>query len=176
MKSAAIIPLKKEIQFVLKILSVLVLSIGISLAVLFIFLNKDLESTYGSAFQAISDLLQDLNHYIVIAVLAQFLFSSILICLLGLLYTHKIAGPVFRLKMILKRFQAGEEPEVISFRKTDFLTGVAGSFNGFFVFLNARQKTIEEAEALLKQLDSRGGKGDREKLWRLEALLAELES
>ncbi|MGB2906937.1 MAG: hypothetical protein WBB73_07540 [Candidatus Aminicenantaceae bacterium] len=176
MKSAAIIPLKKEILFVLKILSVMVLSIGISLAVLFIFLNKELEGSYGGAFQAISDLLQDLNHFIVIAVLAQFLCSSILICLLGLLYTHKIAGPVFRLKMILKRFQAGEEPEAISFRKTDFLAGVAGSFNGFFVFLDTRHKTIEEAETLLKQLDSGGGKGDPEKLKRMEDLLAELES
>lgn len=176
MKTAEIIPLKKEILFILKILAVIILSIGISLALLFIFLNKDLENSYGGAFQTISDILQNLNYIIVIAVLAQLLFSSILICLLGLLYTHKIAGPVFRLKMILKRVKAGEEPEAISFRKADFLAGVAGSFNRFFVFLNTRQETIEEAETLLTRLDSEGVKGDPAKLKKLEALLAELES
>jgi hypothetical protein len=176
MKPAEIIPLKKEILFILKILSVMILSIGLSLAVLFIFLDKDLANSYGGAFQTISDILQNLNTIIVVAVLAQLLFSSILICLVGLLYSHKIAGPVLRLKMILIRFEAGKEPETISFRKADFLAGVAGSFNGFFVFQNTRQKTIEEAETLLKQMDSEGEKSDPEKLRRLEALLAELES
>ena len=44
---------------------------------------------------------------------------------LGLFYSHKIAGPVHRLKRALREFRAGDFDQVIRFRKRDELHDLA---------------------------------------------------
>jgi hypothetical protein len=90
-------------------------------------------------------------------------------------YGHKIAGPMYRLKMVLQEHMAGKKTVKVVFRKTDFIPGVSGLFTNFFTFLGKRKQLLEEAESLADQLPRAAGEEKDTLLKRLESLIAELE-
>ena len=175
MKTDEIIPRKNEIFFVLKLIAIIITSLSVSLLILFVFLDKNLGGSYPSAFKVISDIFNRINIYIILAVLAQLCLSSILLFLAALLFSHKIAGPMFRLKRLLEHFGDELEQDEISFRRSDFLPGVSRWFSEFFAMLNKRENLFTEAESLLREIDSEAGKDNSSKLERIKTVVAELE-
>jgi len=176
MKSEEIIPGKNEVFFVLKLTAIIIASLIVSLSILFVFLNKNLGGSYSSAFKIISDVFAKMNITIIIAVFAQFCLSSILLFFVVLVFSHKIAGPMFRLKRLLKDFGDGVELDKISFRRTDFLPGVSKWFSEFFAILRKRERLLVEAESLLREIDAEIGKDNSAKLERIKTVVAELEN
>jgi hypothetical protein len=176
MKSEEIIPRKNEVFFVLKLIAIIIASLIISLLILFVFLDKNLGGSYPSAFKIISDVLARMNITIFIAVFAQLCLSSILLFFVVIAFSHKIAGPMFRLKRILKQHGEGLELDKISFRRTDFLPGVSRWFSEFFAMLRKRERLLVEAESLLREIDSEVGKDNSAKLERIKTVVAELEN
>lgn len=57
------------------------------------------------------------------------LLISIIISVLGIFYSHKIAGPVYRIGTDIKRVLDGEEGVIIKLRKTDKLHDLAERVN-----------------------------------------------
>ncbi|MFC2163977.1 hypothetical protein ACFLT2_03125 [Acidobacteriota bacterium] len=176
MKSNEIIPRRNEIFFVLKLTAIIIASLIVSLSILFVFLNKNLGGSYPAAFKIISDVFAKMNITIFIAVFAQLCLSSILLFFVVLVFSHKIAGPMFRLKRILKQYGEGEELDKISFRRTDFLPGVSRWFSEFFAMQKKREMLVAEAEFLLREIDAEVGKDNSAKLERIKAVVAELEN
>jgi signal transduction histidine kinase len=54
---------------------------------------------------------------------------SLLLMVLALFYSHKIAGPIFKLSQHLKSISKGESFEPIQFRKSDYFFELADSLN-----------------------------------------------
>jgi hypothetical protein len=175
MKAGEVIPVKKEFMFISKLAIAMVISVAVALGLLYFFLSKPVDVIYRNAFQTISGIYNRMNLYVVGAVLVQLIFSSVMVFVIALFFSHKIAGPMFRLKMVLQEFLSGEEIEKISFRQTDFIPGVSGLFTDFFGFLGKRKKLLAEAEALSARLRVMGGKEREEVLKRLQSILVELE-
>lgn len=156
MKPNDVIPVKKEFLFILKIVGIMVASIGSAFLVLSLLLYKNVGMSFKGAFQAMAAVYERLNIYIILAVLVQLVFSTIIVYLSALLYSHKIAGPVYRLKMILQGYLDGDCPDSVRFRQHDFLPGVAHWFTDFFTFLGKRKKQLNEAEQLAVRLKQPG--------------------
>lgn len=57
------------------------------------------------------------------------LFISVIISILGVFYSHKIAGPVYRMGTDIKRVLDGEKGVMIKLRKTDKLHNLADIVN-----------------------------------------------
>ncbi|MBL7170938.1 MAG: hypothetical protein ISS46_02990 [Candidatus Omnitrophica bacterium] len=88
---------------------------------------------------------------LLIIIAIAFLFSA-----LELFVTHKIAGPIFRLKKFMKMVETGAyNPELI-FRKKDELKDIARSFNNMLSSVLNREKeeikTIKDFEVRLDSL------------------------
>lgn len=64
----------------------------------------------------------------------------LIILLIGLFFSHRLAGPVFRLEKELERIAKGDTSSRIKFRKTDEFAGVAQGIN----------KVLEHIESLKK--------------------------
>ena len=175
MRSTEIIPPRKEFLFLIKLLAILIGSLIVSFIILFVFLNKNLGSSYPDAFQVVSRAVNKLNFYFLFTVFIQLLFSSILLFFVTLLFSHKIAGPMFRLKRILKQYSEGEGTEEILFRQTDFLPGVSEWFSDFFSFLKKRKDLLEEAESLLVKLDTETEENSKEIIEKIQDLITELD-
>jgi methyl-accepting chemotaxis protein len=54
---------------------------------------------------------------------------------LGILYSHRIAGPLYHLDRKMRRIASGEEPSPVNFRRRDQFAELAESFNAMIVKL-----------------------------------------
>ncbi len=167
-------PETKELSFIIKLVSIIVLTSLLSFGVLYLFMDKWVGSDYRTAFQVISASYARMNYYIIAAVLLQFVISSFVVFFLALRYSHKIAGPMYRLKLRVRQFLNGEHVEDVCFRKTDFLHEVAESFSDFFRFLEKRKKLLEEARELLGETDLDDEKKKRDLLHKIKKTVDEL--
>lgn len=170
-----IIPVKKEFSFIVKLVSAMVASAVITLGLLYFFLSKDVGSTYGTAFRSMSETYGRLNVYIIVAIGVQLMFSSVVIFFTALYYSHKIAGPMFRLKAVLHEYLGGAEVEKVAFRRTDFIPGVSKLFTDFFLYLGQRKKYLAEAQGLADQLPKQQGAEKEKTLEQLKSLVEALE-
>jgi methyl-accepting chemotaxis protein len=68
--------------------------------------------------------------------------SFLLIVIFGLMISHKIAGPLYRLAHDLNAMAAGEEIREVIFRKGDYFQELKVSFNEFI----HKRKVIEKPE------------------------------
>jgi methyl-accepting chemotaxis protein len=57
---------------------------------------------------------------------------------LGIVYSHRIAGPLYQLDRKMKRIAGGEEPSPLQFRRRDQFAELAESFNAMVVKLKNR--------------------------------------
>jgi len=57
---------------------------------------------------------------------------------LGILYSHRIAGPLYHLDGKMRRIAGGEEPSPLTFRRRDQFGELAESFNAMIVKLRER--------------------------------------
>ncbi|MCP5107056.1 MAG: hypothetical protein GY950_26965 [bacterium] len=175
MKAKELIPVKKEFLFITKMAITIAVSVAVALGLLYLFLSKSVDASYRSAFQTISSIYDRMNVYVIGAGLVQLIFSSVIVFTIALFFSHKIAGPMFRLKAVLQEYLGGADIEKVSFRKTDFIPGVSGLFTNLFVFLGKRKKLLAEAEASAARLKEASGP-EREKLLKeLQAMVKELE-
>jgi methyl-accepting chemotaxis protein len=54
---------------------------------------------------------------------------------LGIRYSHRIAGPLYRLDSKMRRIAEGEAPSPVSFRRKDQFLQLADSFNAMLARL-----------------------------------------
>jgi len=170
-----IIPVKKELSFIVKLVLAMVVSALVTLGLLYLFLSKDVGNTYGTAFRSMTETYGRLNVYVIAAIGVQLVLSSVVIFFAGLYYSHKIAGPMFRLKAVLQKYLEGAEVEQVAFRKTDFIPGVSKLFTEFFLYLGQRKKLLAEARALADQLPEQKGTEREKTLDQLKSLVEALE-
>jgi methyl-accepting chemotaxis protein len=57
---------------------------------------------------------------------------------LGILYSHRIAGPLYHLDRKMRRIAGGEEPSPLQFRRRDQFLELTESFNAMVVKLRER--------------------------------------
>lgn len=76
-------------------------------------------------FQFISQQQEMMNKI----VLVTFVILFIIIMIFGLLYSHRICGPIYRIKEDIKNTPTLEECQKLKFRKNDFFTDLADEFN-----------------------------------------------
>ena len=57
---------------------------------------------------------------------------------LGILYSHRIAGPLYHLDRKMRRIASGEEPSPVNFRRRDQFAELSESFNAMIVKLRGR--------------------------------------
>lgn len=175
MNARDLIPVKKEFLFLTKMAITIGVSAAIALGLLYLFLSTPVGVDFKSAFQTISSVYDRMNIYVIGAVLVQLIFSSVIVFAIALFFSHKIAGPMFRLKAVLQEYLGGKEIEKVSFRSTDFIPGVSGLFTDFFSFLGMRKKRLAEAESLAVQLKGASGEEKEELLKKLQSIIKELE-
>jgi signal transduction histidine kinase len=67
----------------------------------------------------------------------------VVLAIMVLLISHHIAGPLYRLKMYMKKVQDGDYSTRLKFRKSDAINDVADSFNNM---LDSIQKDLQKGK------------------------------
>lgn len=97
-------------------------------------------------FRFIDERQSDMGSFFMVTALIVFLF----IVISGIWYSHKIAGPIYRMNTQLKTISLDKIVSKLSFRKHDFFQELAVSYNKRISFL--RNLANEEPEKLIETL------------------------
>jgi len=116
-------------NFLFLFLFVLIAGAGISALILHLNVHQSLNTHYGAVLSIISEIQDTLikRSLKISAVVSMLMIVGLLV--LGILYTHRIAGPLYRIKEAAKAVQKGDLGRQISLRRKDVIHAFASSLN-----------------------------------------------
>jgi len=119
---------------------------------LFLDFFKELSVTHPELHSAIQTAQEQ---FILFLIFIQLLFS-IIVLILFIFFTHKIAGPMYKLKTHLQQIREGEEIRPLTFRNGDYFHDVAEEVSEFLESISINQeadfKFLEEVKVYLENL------------------------
>ena len=146
-----------KISFGLKLCLFTLLGGAAVVALLYLSLSRSLGDSYGSAIYTIYEL----KIKVLPLIFASFYSILILglvtaaIAAISILFSHRIAGPMFRMEKNLETIASGDLTVATRFRGQDQLTSLADELNAMVRSLNhASRSAIESLETLRAAEDS----------------------
>ena len=103
--------------------------VGILFVILFFALSRPLPGDYEGVFHALRNLSPFLRPILAVSVLAYALLaggSTSAVCVYVL---HKVAGPLYRMELVLDQYRSGAHTRTVSFRNGDQIQELAQAFN-----------------------------------------------
>ncbi len=149
--SRDIIPKQKELSFILIVVgSVIIASLITGLVILGV-LNKPLSTDFHKILITINNVKEKIKYTLLISIFFQTLLSLFFLVIFALRYSHKISGPMYRLKMLVSKFVEGEGIEKVFFRQNDFLKPFEGRLTRLFSKESERRRLVKMLEECLKK-------------------------
>jgi hypothetical protein len=131
-------------------------------SMLFFFYDQKVAYDYQNALalDSIPPELRQMSFSLFIkTIVAAIFFETLLVGMLGVFFSHRIAGPLYNMRQRMKEMIAGTYPEKIRLRKDDMLHEFAAEMNTLLQKL--RGEMAEEA-ALLEAVAPAVGDGDQQ--------------
>ena len=181
----------KKVQFRIALAMVLeVALITCTLSLILLYINDyylGLITYFIGTAEAEQVSLSDISRGMYWFIIGGIISSSTIFCAIGIIISHKIAGPLYRLKQYIIAVRNGRYTKEIKFRKSDQLHDLADDFNMMVMSLDIRKEIdllyIERLEEIVENLKStassckKPGKENSyqlEKLTEIESILFEL--
>jgi methyl-accepting chemotaxis protein len=133
------------------LLGVFILFTAASAVYLYLDIYKPLSTHYSAIVSIVSDIHETL---IVKTLKINLLFFALIaagILILGILYTHRICGPLKRIKIFAKAVSEGRLDTRVSFREKDAIHPFGDTFNDM---MEAQSNTVKKLSAETKELKS----------------------
>ena len=111
---------------------------------LYLMLSLELGPDYASSFSRIEEMRQALPRLTLYVYMFSFVVTVAGILIVTLIYSHRIAGPVYRIIMEARRVADGELGGTVRLRRNDLLHPVADRFNAMKSRYCARISTLRE--------------------------------
>jgi nitrogen fixation/metabolism regulation signal transduction histidine kinase len=136
-------PMQREFSFML-----IALFMVASAAVAWVIHQTIRDAAFGGNFTFgkvnPSEILYDVSYSIIIRVTLVLILTLIIIGAYGVVFLHRVAGPVYRFRQILLRVNRGEMPQDIKLREGDFFHDMAHDINVILKRLRSEQSKISE--------------------------------
>lgn len=147
-------PMQRE--FTLVVISLLIIS---ALAVGFVIHYTLREAMMGGGYRfgKISpyEVMSDVSYDLILRVSMVLFTTLLLIAVFGVFFLHRIAGPVYRFRGILRRVAKGEIPEEFKLREGDFFTETADDLNVVLQMLRSRRQKVQGLQRRLEEMMQR---------------------
>ena len=121
-------PMQREFIFVM--IALLMVS---TLAVSFVIHNTIHEAANGGGFRfgkvSAYEVLSDVSYDLAVRVAAILFVTLVVICIFGIFFLFRVAGPVYRFRQVLLRINDGEIPPPVKLREGDFFSETATEIN-----------------------------------------------
>lgn len=123
-KQAAIFEPSYRRDFIFKICFGFLLIVFVCAVVFYVYFDKLFENKYIGVLATLEQLNREMFCGIIFSVIAQALFFTLLIFFVSILWTHKIAGPLYQLRKSFLQIATGNLTIVTRFRNTDQLQNI----------------------------------------------------
>jgi signal transduction histidine kinase len=150
-------------DFHLKVGCGLILALSLSGLGLYLYLSRPFGGDYLLAIAELDRLQQTISWAVAVSVTLQLVVFSLLLYLGSLFWTHKVAGPLYRLKMTFIRLAEGDWTPMYQVRKGDQLKEIPGLLNhgleAVCAIDDAIKSELVEVEGRLQELPAGAGDG-----------------
>ena len=124
--------------------------VGILFVILYFALSRPLPGDYAGVFHALRNLSPYLRPVLAVSVLVYALLAFGSTSALCVYILHKVAGPLYRMELVLDQYRSGAPTRTVSFRHDDQIQPLAHAFNQWVGALRRdRQRwlaTMKDAE------------------------------
>ncbi|TRZ96695.1 MAG: hypothetical protein D4R80_08585 [Deltaproteobacteria bacterium] len=103
--------------------------VGILFLILYFALSRPLPGDYSGVFHALRNLSPFLRPILAISVLLYALLACGSTSALCVYILHKVAGPLYRIELVLDQYRSGTHTRTVSFRNGDQIQPLAHTFN-----------------------------------------------
>ncbi|MDA8179616.1 MAG: hypothetical protein ACYC7K_03030 [Desulfobacteria bacterium] len=103
--------------------------VGILFVILFFALSRPLPGDYAGVFHALRNISTFLRPILAISVLVYALLACGSTSALCVYVLHKVAGPLYRMDLVLDQYRSGAPTRTVSFRNGDQIQPLAQAFN-----------------------------------------------
>lgn len=103
--------------------------VGVLFVILYFALSRPLPLDYAGVFHALRNLSPFLRPILAVSVLVYALLACGSTSALCVYILHKVAGPLYRMELVLEQYRSGGPTRTVSFRKGDQIQPLAQAFN-----------------------------------------------
>jgi len=103
--------------------------VGVLFVILYFALSRPLPGDYAGVFHALRNLSPFLRPILAVSVLVYALLACGSTSALCVYLLHKMAGPLYRMVLILDQYRSGAPTRTVSFRHDDQIQSLAHAFN-----------------------------------------------
>ncbi len=103
--------------------------VGVLFIILYLALSRPLPGDYAGVFLALRNLSPFLRPILAVSVLIYALLASGSTAALCVYILHKVAGPLYRMELVLDQYRSGGPTRTVSFRHGDQIQALAQAFN-----------------------------------------------
>jgi len=103
--------------------------VGILFVILYFALSRPLPDDYAGVFLALRNLSPFLRPILAVSVLVYALLACGSTSALCIYILHKVAGPLYRMEMVLDQYRSDAPMRTVSFRNGDQIQSLARAFN-----------------------------------------------
>lgn len=143
-------PMQRE--FTLVVISLLIIS---ALTIGFVIHSTIREAMMGGAYRfgKISpyEVMSEVSYDLIVRVSLVLFVTILVIAIFGVFFLHRLAGPVYRFRSILRRVSQGEIPDEFRLREGDYFTETADDLNQVLRILRERRRQLDEIEGQLEE-------------------------
>ena len=148
-------PIQRE--FTLVVLSLLIVS---ALTIGFVIHSTIRQALMGGGYRfgTVSpyEVMTDISYDLIFRV-SLILFATIfVIVIFGVLFLHRVAGPVYRFQSVLRRVVKGEIPDEFRLREGDFFSEAADDLNKVLKHLKDNRERLDNIRVRLDEAVKRG--------------------
>jgi methyl-accepting chemotaxis protein len=98
---------------------------------------------------ALERMIADANAQLIMGTVLTIFISVIVTGWFGIFFLHRVAGPVYRFRQVLKQISAGELPRKFKLRERDFFKETGAELNRVIQLLRQQEEASKEMESLL---------------------------
>ncbi len=142
-------PMQRE--FTLVVISLLFIS---ALAIAYVIQHTIHEAMMGGGYRfgkiSAYEVMSDVTYELVVRVSLVLFVTIMVIAVFGVFFLHRIAGPVYRFRAVLRRVCKGELPDEFKLREGDYFTETADDLNHVLRILRERKEQIGKLQRRLE--------------------------
>lgn len=144
-------PLQREFTLVmLGIMMTAAFAVGMMINFTLSNLTADAPSTISRT--ALERIVFDANSQLVVSSILIIFVAVIATGLFGVFFLHRVAGPVYRFREVLKRMGSGEIPSEIQLRRRDFFKETAEELNRVIQLVKELDSVSQKVDSVLTQI------------------------
>ena len=152
--------INKSYYYRLALRCILIIIAGAVLTGVFLYfsLYREAGSSYAESYSIISTLRGELFYKSAYLYITTLLFIIIGITIISLLFSHRVAGPIYRLGVSARKVASGDLTETVRLRQKDVIYPLADDLNGIIAIY---KEIIEQLETKMKEVREMSATADQ---------------